>query len=39
MRKTILTLALLASMSAMAQENAEVDVHARYTKEIGRAHV
>ena len=32
MRKTILTLALLASMSAMAQENAEVDVHARYTK-------
>ena len=32
MRKTILTLALLASMSAMAQENAAVDVHARYTK-------
>ena len=25
-------MALLASMSAMAQENAEVDVHARYTK-------
>ena len=25
-------MALLASMTAMAQENAKVDVHARYTK-------
>ena len=32
MRKTILAMALLASMTAMAQENAKVDVHARYTK-------
>ncbi len=33
MRKSIFTIALLtATMSAMAQENAKVDVHARYTK-------
>ena len=32
MRKTIFAMALLASMTAMAQENAKVDVHARYTK-------
>ena len=32
MRKTILAMALLAAMTAMAQEHAEVDVHARYTK-------
>lgn len=33
MRKSIFTIALLtATMSAMAQENATVDVHARYTK-------
>ena len=32
MRKTILTIALMSAMSAMAQEHAEVDVHARYTK-------
>lgn len=32
MRKTILTIALLSAMTAMAQEHATVDVHARYTK-------
>lgn len=32
MRKTIFAIALMSAMSAMAQEHAEVDVHARYTK-------
>ena len=32
MRTSIITLALLSAMSATAQENATVDVHARYTK-------
>ena len=32
MRKTIFAIALMSAMSVMAQEHAEVDVHARYTK-------
>ena len=39
MRKTILTIALMSAMSAMAQEHAEVDVHARYTKAVSYTHL
>lgn len=37
MKNTILTIAMLAAIPAMAQEKADVDIHARYTKVVSPA--